>query len=567
MAMFCPPPQHDCVLTQPPRSRKTRVDSPHSSIFAAPSPLRAMDTSGALSAFLCPITHEIMRDPVSTADGHTFEREAIERWLASSSRSPITNLPLPTREVTANYALRKATMEFLSQPPSEANMIPLAELAVSPAVGEPHPVGVRCAAWRGQRVTLLPCDGQRVSVGHCLRYGQLNHLPSIGRFYGTTEDPSSGTVYLVGEDGPTLSEAMDFMHTHGDVVTMGVVLAIAEQVCDALHLLSKAHVSIGALHPDDVQCIALDGSDRAGVQVKIMSWKISHAITAARDCTQTARTERDSIAVFGQFLVELCRIAVPSSSMCACANQLEDSCCDRHIHVPHWPSALLAELASKSATKNRNRALRSCLNCAEPICSRILRPAFVPEIHPPMTFARMHHLLRTTGFDVAVSEALAAWRRLTSDATGTVHVFAVHGYGNDMHVQTIARGTTGDQLKQLSWAPMGSVPTRRRWLALIAHGGTIISLGGRSSTEWYVIILESSVAPQSSPALTQGFPQLNSTTCASSAGRHCHRWARLAARLLLSASAAKFSLQEAIIRQGSFAPPRSLTVPKTGGCL
>lgn len=31
--------------------------------------------------FLCPITGEIMADPVMTSDGHTFDRHAIERWF------------------------------------------------------------------------------------------------------------------------------------------------------------------------------------------------------------------------------------------------------------------------------------------------------------------------------------------------------------------------------------------------------------------------------------------------------------------------------------------------------
>ena len=31
--------------------------------------------------FLCPIFQTIMIDPVLTDDGHTYEREAIEKWL------------------------------------------------------------------------------------------------------------------------------------------------------------------------------------------------------------------------------------------------------------------------------------------------------------------------------------------------------------------------------------------------------------------------------------------------------------------------------------------------------
>ncbi len=31
--------------------------------------------------YMCPITQELMLDPVFTYDGQTYEREAIENWL------------------------------------------------------------------------------------------------------------------------------------------------------------------------------------------------------------------------------------------------------------------------------------------------------------------------------------------------------------------------------------------------------------------------------------------------------------------------------------------------------
>ncbi len=48
------------------------------------------------SAFLlkCPITMQIMMEPVTCPSGHTFEREAIETWLLSSRTNPLTREPL-----------------------------------------------------------------------------------------------------------------------------------------------------------------------------------------------------------------------------------------------------------------------------------------------------------------------------------------------------------------------------------------------------------------------------------------------------------------------------------------
>jgi len=53
----------------------------------------------------CPITGLPMIDPVVCADGHTYERHAIARWLLSSNRSPLTGAVLPHTELAPNYLL------------------------------------------------------------------------------------------------------------------------------------------------------------------------------------------------------------------------------------------------------------------------------------------------------------------------------------------------------------------------------------------------------------------------------------------------------------------------------
>lgn len=55
---------------------------------------------------LCPITQEEMADPVVAADGHSYEREAIEEWLKKHDTSPVTNLKLRNKTLIPNHALR-----------------------------------------------------------------------------------------------------------------------------------------------------------------------------------------------------------------------------------------------------------------------------------------------------------------------------------------------------------------------------------------------------------------------------------------------------------------------------
>uniref|UniRef100_A0A8C6WH71 WD repeat, SAM and U-box domain-containing protein 1 n=1 Tax=Neogobius melanostomus TaxID=47308 RepID=A0A8C6WH71_9GOBI len=65
--------------------------------------------SGVPDEFLCPITRELMKDPVIAADGYSYEREAIESWINTKNRSsPMTNLPLLTTLLTPNHTLKMA---------------------------------------------------------------------------------------------------------------------------------------------------------------------------------------------------------------------------------------------------------------------------------------------------------------------------------------------------------------------------------------------------------------------------------------------------------------------------
>ena len=46
------------------------------------------------ASFSCPISHEVMRDPVTLSDGHSYERRSIERWLEKKTTSPLTGATL-----------------------------------------------------------------------------------------------------------------------------------------------------------------------------------------------------------------------------------------------------------------------------------------------------------------------------------------------------------------------------------------------------------------------------------------------------------------------------------------
>lgn len=67
------------------------------------------------STFLCPISLALMQDPVVAADGHSYERSYITRWLASKSMSPKNNTPLASDLLFCNYNLRAAIAQWFEQ--------------------------------------------------------------------------------------------------------------------------------------------------------------------------------------------------------------------------------------------------------------------------------------------------------------------------------------------------------------------------------------------------------------------------------------------------------------------
>ncbi|KAK7242544.1 hypothetical protein SO694_00017484 [Aureococcus anophagefferens] len=63
--------------------------------------------------FACPISYELMQDPVIASDGHTYERSAIAAWFERRRTSPITNEDLPNLDLVPAHAMRSLIARWL----------------------------------------------------------------------------------------------------------------------------------------------------------------------------------------------------------------------------------------------------------------------------------------------------------------------------------------------------------------------------------------------------------------------------------------------------------------------
>ena len=68
-----------------------------------------------LKAFECPLTGEVMKDPVMAMDNYSYEREAINKWFENNNTSPVTGENLSSTSLIPNKNLKGAIIWFQNQ--------------------------------------------------------------------------------------------------------------------------------------------------------------------------------------------------------------------------------------------------------------------------------------------------------------------------------------------------------------------------------------------------------------------------------------------------------------------
>ena len=83
---------------------------------AAAAAAAGIDVDDLPEEFVCPITHQLMTDPVIAVDGHSYERSAIQKWLdLGNATSPMTNERLERPDLVQNHALRSQIQRAVEQ--------------------------------------------------------------------------------------------------------------------------------------------------------------------------------------------------------------------------------------------------------------------------------------------------------------------------------------------------------------------------------------------------------------------------------------------------------------------
>ena len=62
--------------------------------------------------FLCPLTLEIMQQPVMTRWGHNFERDVLMKWMQYHNHCPMTRNPISLKDIIVNRALKAKILHW-----------------------------------------------------------------------------------------------------------------------------------------------------------------------------------------------------------------------------------------------------------------------------------------------------------------------------------------------------------------------------------------------------------------------------------------------------------------------
>jgi hypothetical protein len=160
------------------------------------------------SDWLCPITLQLMRDPVICADGYTYERTAISTWLSSNAISPMTRQALPAAALTPNLALRHTIEDYLAANPAPAP--PAAAAAATPFINKPTTLDAHTffnsgKHWLHVRVSAPPAGERQPIVLVPIIDNSGSMGSSAGAAAGSTEDHGFTRLDLVKHAVRTMS--------------------------------------------------------------------------------------------------------------------------------------------------------------------------------------------------------------------------------------------------------------------------------------------------------------------------------------------------------------------------
>ena len=255
----------------------------------------AAHATEAPPSFLCPISLEIMRDPVSTVDGHCYERTNIEYWLASGARnSPKTGAVLPSTTLTRNHALRNAIEEWEL---ANCQLIRRADITPS-AFNRSTQIGAgsfkevhKAEMVRAGASTAIPVAVLKVRRGDIAEEAEmllgLGRHPHLVRCFGICRDGDDDLIITEFAAKGALDALVSDLEDDGESIPFQHKVVILTQVVSGMKALADAGVIHRDLATRNVLVFGYDAEDITKTAVKVSDFGLAvNAYTVAHAYVQ-----------------------------------------------------------------------------------------------------------------------------------------------------------------------------------------------------------------------------------------------------------------------------------------
>ncbi|CAF2416005.1 unnamed protein product [Rotaria sp. Silwood2] len=327
-----------------------------------------INSPALLDSLKCPITHELFRDPVIGADGHTYERKNIIAWIQKHATSPITRESMDLQTLRPNYIVKKMVDEFLSLSSQKKYHFRL-DIDVCKTKERPmfqsSSKTIYEAKWmlnHGPPIVLIKIDGARAKCEASF-YVQLSCHPHIVRTYGLVDSDSPDSIILVQEHAPE-GDLRHLLRSNNFQPTFEVLLEIFWQIVDAMICLADNRIIHGDLACRNVLVFRSSSNQSTEILVKLTDFGLTRAsplfsvfdsptsstmtMIPVRyaapeilcDTSSTSYSEKSDVYSFGILMWEACsKGAIPYGDLKTSDNVYQERLKGKLLERPHMCSS------------------------------------------------------------------------------------------------------------------------------------------------------------------------------------------------------------------------------------
>ncbi|KAG2486943.1 hypothetical protein HYH03_014441 [Edaphochlamys debaryana] len=206
------------------------------------------------SAFVCPISRSVMREPVVLKESpeHCYEREAITQWLLRNDVEPLTRKLVKSRQVVLQISMRDAIQEWLAEHELSYEQADAMDTSSAPWVAPARTPPPRSRVTSSNGAGGASSCGVRPSSSGAAEDRQDtagSSTPSSGR---STAHATMSSLQQPADVAAALAEVLDALQARGHALSPGQLLdalrkqqAPAESSADRIKLLDYVTVAPG----------------------------------------------------------------------------------------------------------------------------------------------------------------------------------------------------------------------------------------------------------------------------------------------------------------------------------